>query len=83
MGQNPPTWQNAEIRFPIFSPSGQTKADELFTSMKRHWRASNFNSESIMLDRAHAAKTFPDLNMTSEKTGPKWQASTNYNACEH
>lgn len=46
------------LYFP-FSPSGPTKTDDLSASLKCQSSASNLNSESIMLDRARAAKTFP------------------------
>lgn len=41
-----------------FFPLGPTKTDDLPASVKCHSSASNLSSESIMLDRAHAAKTF-------------------------
>lgn len=41
------------------------------TSVKCHSSASNLNSESILFDRVHTTKTFPDLNMTLRVNWPK------------
>lgn len=42
------------------------------TSVKCHSSASNLNSKSVMLYRAHTAKTFPDLNMTLRENWLHW-----------